>query len=64
MSCQTIIDGGVLTDRSRDHRGNDSEWEKNANVRLNPDSVAKAHKYLVSQDSSSFTWELDREFLF
>jgi len=55
----TIIDGGVLTDRSRDRQGNDSEWEKNANVRLNPDSVAKAHKYLVSQDSSSFTWELD-----
>jgi hypothetical protein len=40
---------------------NDPQWEKNADARLHPDSVAKAYKYLVGQDSSAFTWELDRE---
>jgi len=54
----SIIDGGILTDRSRAMK-NDPQWEKNADARLHPDSVAKAYKYLVGQDSSAFTWELD-----
>lgn len=38
----------------------DPQWERNDDVRLHPDSVAKAYKYLVEQDSSALTWELDR----
>lgn len=29
---------GIITDR---RRGNDPEWEKNEDVRLNPESIAK-----------------------
>ncbi|KAF9653586.1 NAD(P)-binding protein [Thelephora ganbajun] len=54
----SIIDGGVLTDRTRTMR-NDPQWETSGDVRLHPDSIAKAYKYLVEQDSSAFTWELD-----
>lgn len=54
----SIIDGAILTDRSRAMR-NDPQWETNADVRLHPDSIAKAYKYLVEQDSSALTWELD-----
>lgn len=39
---------------------NDPQWETNSDVRLHPDSIAKAYKYLVGQDSSALTWELDR----
>jgi NAD(P)-dependent dehydrogenase (short-subunit alcohol dehydrogenase family) len=56
---QSIIDGGILTDRSRAMRS-DPQWERNNDVRLHPDSIAKAYKYLVGQDSSALTWELDR----
>jgi NAD(P)-dependent dehydrogenase (short-subunit alcohol dehydrogenase family) len=54
----SIIDGGILTDRSRAMRS-DPQWERNNDVRLHPDSIAKAYKYLVGQDSSALTWELD-----
>lgn len=36
------------------------EWEANSDVRLHPDSIARAYKYLVEQDSTALTWELDR----
>ena len=39
---------------------NDPQWETNSDARLHPDSIAKAYKYLVEQDSSALTWELDR----
>ena len=39
----------------------DPQWETNSDARLHPDSIAKAYKYLVEQDSSALTWELDRE---
>jgi len=55
----SIIDGGVLTDKSRIMRGGNPEWETNANIRLGPDSIANSYKYLVSQDSSALTWEID-----
>lgn len=48
-----------MTDRSRESRGD--EWAKNPNVRLDPDSIAKSYQYLVSQDSSALTWEIDRK---
>jgi len=54
----SIIDGKILTDRSRAIR-NDPQWETNDDARLHPDSIAKAYKYLVEQDSSALTWELD-----
>ncbi|KAF8977286.1 short-chain dehydrogenase/reductase SDR [Cyathus striatus] len=51
-----IIDGAILTDRSK-NRG--PEWEKNEDVRLNADSIASSYLYLVNQDRSAWTWELD-----
>ncbi|KAJ2917271.1 hypothetical protein MD484_g3153, partial [Candolleomyces efflorescens] len=53
-----IIDGGILTDRSKG-RSNDPNWENNNNVRLRPESIAESYLYLVNQDNSSWTWELD-----
>jgi len=53
-----IIDGGIITDRSRAMRNN-PEWEQNEDVRLNPDSIAKSYLYLANQDRSAWTWELD-----
>ncbi|TFK22517.1 short-chain dehydrogenase/reductase SDR [Coprinopsis marcescibilis] len=53
----TIIDGGILTERSRKQK--DPEWQKNEDVRLNPESIAKSYLYLVNQDRSAWTWELD-----
>ncbi|THH07724.1 hypothetical protein EW146_g9223, partial [Bondarzewia mesenterica] len=51
-----IIDGGIVTDRSR-ARG--EAWVNNPDVRLEPDSIAKAYQYLTEQDRSAWTWELD-----
>jgi hypothetical protein len=45
----------------RERKGFDVELEGNENLRLSPDSIAKSYQYLVSQDSSAMTWELDRE---
>ncbi|EAU83574.2 short-chain dehydrogenase/reductase SDR [Coprinopsis cinerea okayama7 len=53
-----IIDGGILTDRSRQYR-NDPKWEQNEDVRLNPESIANSYLYLANQDRSAWTWELD-----
>ncbi|PPR04310.1 hypothetical protein CVT24_013383 [Panaeolus cyanescens] len=53
----TIIDGGILMDRQRERQS--AEWVNNENVRLNPDSIAQSYIYLVNQDRSSWTWELD-----
>ncbi|EIW76939.1 NAD(P)-binding protein [Coniophora puteana RWD-64-598 SS2] len=52
-----IIDGNILTEKFA-HK-NDPEYVKNANVRLDPSSIAEAYEYLVKQDCSSWTWELD-----
>lgn len=52
-----IVDGYILTDRQR--ASHDSSWETNHNVRLDPESIAKAYLYLANQDRSAFTWELD-----
>jgi len=53
-----IIDGVILTDRSKVYK-NDPSWEQNADARLLPESVAKNYLYLVNQDRSAWTWELD-----
>ncbi|KAF9242319.1 hypothetical protein BU15DRAFT_72851 [Melanogaster broomeanus] len=54
----SIIDGSILTDRSRGLRDN-TEWETNTDVRLDPDSIAKSYLHLVEQDNSAWTWEID-----
>ncbi|KAG2159409.1 uncharacterized protein EDB93DRAFT_1275270 [Suillus bovinus] len=54
----SIIDGGILTDRTKSHR-NDPSWEANQDARLDPESIAKSYLYLVKQDSSAWTWEID-----
>ncbi|KAF9033527.1 hypothetical protein BJ165DRAFT_1534483 [Panaeolus papilionaceus] len=52
-----VIDGGILVDRQRQRRS--SEWVENEDGRLLPDSIAKSYLYLVNQDRSSWTWEID-----
>jgi len=54
----TIIDGGILTDRSRQRRPDWDSDDKQAE-RLSPESIAQAYVYLVNQDQSAWTWELD-----
>jgi len=51
-----IIDGGILTDRSA---GRGEAYLNNPDVRLDPASIAKAYLYLVEQDRSAWTFELD-----
>jgi len=52
-----IIDGGILTDRSKDYRGGD--FADNADKHLKPESIANSYLYLANQDRSAWTWELD-----
>ncbi|RPD59548.1 NAD(P)-binding protein [Lentinus tigrinus ALCF2SS1-6] len=52
-----IIDGGILTDRSSSYR--DEAWINNPDLRLDANSIAKSYLYLVEQDRSAWTWELD-----
>jgi len=52
-----IIDGSILTDRYRSAR--DPSLHTNEDVRLNPESIAKAYVYLAQQDRSAWTFELD-----
>jgi len=52
-----IIDGVILTDRTKQMK--DEEWQVNPDVRLDPQSIAKAYAYLAQQDRSAWTFELD-----
>ncbi|KAH7911491.1 hypothetical protein BJ138DRAFT_1113160 [Hygrophoropsis aurantiaca] len=56
----SIIDGVIVTDRNRSRR-NDPDWEANHDVRLSPEGIADSYFYLVKQDSSAWTWEIDRK---
>ncbi|KNZ81187.1 Carbonyl reductase family member 4 [Termitomyces sp. J132] len=51
-----IIDGGILTERLSSYR---PEIANNPDARLSPNSIAESYLYLVNQDRSSWTWELD-----
>lgn len=51
----SIIDGAILNRQRR----NDVNWEQNEDLRLSPESIASAYRYLVLQDRSAWTWELD-----
>ncbi|KAF4622359.1 hypothetical protein D9613_009512 [Agrocybe pediades] len=53
----SIIDGAIATQRQKDIH--DAEWAANDDVRLSPDSIAHSYVYLVNQDRSAWTWELD-----
>jgi len=55
-----IIDGGILTDRSKQRNpdGYDA-LVNNPDVRLSPESIAASYLYLANQDRSAWTWELD-----
>ncbi|KAK7436208.1 hypothetical protein VKT23_019285 [Stygiomarasmius scandens] len=53
-----LIGGFIINPLSRAMR-NDSEWEQNQDIRLNPESIAASYVYLAKQDRSSWTWELD-----
>ncbi|KAF9032438.1 hypothetical protein BJ165DRAFT_1568615 [Panaeolus papilionaceus] len=52
-----IIDGRILMNRQRERQS--EEWANNEDGRLLPDSIAKSYLYLVNQDRSSWTWEID-----
>ncbi|CDO76840.1 hypothetical protein BN946_scf185033.g37 [Trametes cinnabarina] len=57
-----IIDGGILTDLSLSRRTDEDAakaWKEDANIRLDPESIAKSYLYLANQDRSAWTWELD-----
>lgn len=54
----SIIDGGILTNRSKSYK-NDPAWLEDEARRLDPDSIAKSYLYLANQDRSAWTWELD-----
>lgn len=54
----TIIDGMILTDKHKQNR-NDPTWEANEDVRLRPESIASSYLFLVNQDRSAWTQELD-----
>ncbi|TFK80679.1 NAD-P-binding protein [Polyporus arcularius HHB13444] len=50
----------ILTDLSLSRRGNAAEaWKANPDLRLDAESIAKSYLYLVQQDRSAWTWELD-----
>ncbi|TDL16777.1 NAD(P)-binding protein [Rickenella mellea] len=51
-----IIDGPILTEKTREYLGARADKE---DARLDPESIAKAYMYLVNQDRSAWTWELD-----
>ncbi|KAF9016706.1 short-chain dehydrogenase/reductase SDR [Hymenopellis radicata] len=53
-----VIDGVIVTGRNKERR-NDPEWEKNADIRLDPEDIAEAYLGLLDQRRSAWTWELD-----
>ncbi|KDN42918.1 hypothetical protein RSAG8_06444, partial [Rhizoctonia solani AG-8 WAC10335] len=55
-----IVDGLILTDRMSGLDAYKSLLE-DENKRLSPESIANSYLYLVGQDRSAWTFELDRE---
>ncbi|KAI0747138.1 NAD(P)-binding protein [Daedaleopsis nitida] len=61
---QSVIDGPVLTDWSATRgfglgASMPEGWKENPDVRVDPASIAAGYLYLVGQDRSAWTWELD-----
>ncbi|KAI9456837.1 NAD-P-binding protein, partial [Lactarius psammicola] len=56
--CAAVGDtSAVATDRSKSRRG--EEWVANPDRSISPESIAKSYLYLVNQNRSACTWELD-----
>jgi len=53
----SFIAGAILTDFQRGR--NSAEWANNEDGRVTPEGIASAYYYLVNQDRSAWTWELD-----
>ncbi|KAI0631414.1 short-chain dehydrogenase/reductase SDR [Trametes polyzona] len=59
---QNIHVSRILTDLSLSRRTDEAAkkaFQEDANVRLDPESIAKSYLYLANQDNSAWTWELD-----
>ncbi|KAJ6467442.1 hypothetical protein C8R45DRAFT_1020030 [Mycena sanguinolenta] len=57
-----IIDGGIATNNTRGNRDTPPSGpveNTTPDSKLSPESIAKSYLYLVNQDQSSWTWELD-----
>ncbi|KAF7340836.1 hypothetical protein MSAN_02113000 [Mycena sanguinolenta] len=57
-----IIDGGIATNNERGNRNSPPSGpveNTTPNSKLSPESIAASYLYLVNQDQSSWTWELD-----
>jgi len=56
-----IIDGVIITDRVLGRRDEAAQAgsEHDLDIRLSPESIAESYLYLVNQDRSAWTWELD-----
>ncbi|KAJ6448692.1 hypothetical protein C8R45DRAFT_884287 [Mycena sanguinolenta] len=59
-----IIDGAIATNNPREKRGTPGlpsgpVENTTPDSKLSPESIAKSYLYLVNQDQSSWTWELD-----
>ncbi|KAJ3557748.1 hypothetical protein NM688_g1302 [Phlebia brevispora] len=56
-----IIDGNIPTDLAASQWSGEAqeEFRRNQDIRLNPESIAASYLYLVNQDRSAWTWELD-----
>jgi len=52
-----VIDGGILTDNTKSYASD--EVLNNPDLLLKPEGIAEAYMYLVNQDRSTWTWELD-----
>ncbi|KAJ6467444.1 hypothetical protein C8R45DRAFT_1020037 [Mycena sanguinolenta] len=58
----TIIDGRIATNNTRGNRDTPPSGpveNTTPDSKLSPESIAKSYLYLVNQDQSSWTWELD-----
>ncbi|THH08907.1 hypothetical protein EW146_g8838 [Bondarzewia mesenterica] len=55
----TLLFTGRPCDNRWRSRARGEAWVNNPDVRLEPDSIAKAYQYLTEQDRSAWTWELD-----
>ncbi|KJA16040.1 hypothetical protein HYPSUDRAFT_148349 [Hypholoma sublateritium FD-334 SS-4] len=56
-----IIDGGILTNRAESRP---AEWKANKDAHITPEGIASSYLYLVNQDRSAWTWEIDRKLPF
>ncbi|KAJ7457383.1 hypothetical protein FB451DRAFT_1142638 [Mycena latifolia] len=59
---QAIIDGSIATGNTPGNRNSQSSGPREnptPHLKLSPESIAASYLYLVNQDQSAWTWELD-----